>query len=150
MVPSSEFKSINELKEEKREVSILNIKKEETPESLLEIQDLTKKDPEIKIEPIPEIKIESLPEIKKEPESEIKIESMDFEEPKQTITFNNNDEILDMGTNKIEIIDVPKDVTTLEKKSEERYNAAIDDDEDTISIGSDLPSIDLTSEIVSL
>ena len=152
-VPSSQLKSIDELKRNKDEVPILNIKKEEKGEILFEIQDLEiKKEPELEIkkEPEPEVMVEPLHEVNKESKPEIKIETMNLEEPNQTIKFNNNDEILDMGTNKIEIIDVPKDINTLEKRSEDRYNASIDDDEDTIRIGSELSNIDLTNEIVSL
>jgi hypothetical protein len=67
----------------------------------------------------------------------------EMETPKASISFNNNDEILDLGTNQIEIIDVPKDLESLEKNSNHH-------DDDSFNIGESLDLGDLSNDIVEL
>ena len=91
--------------------------------------------------------MEAPPQIKTEEPPQIQVEELD--EVKQTISFNNKDEVMDLGTNKIEILDAPKDVATLEKKSEERSLAELEDDDENLKIGADI-NISLTNDIVEL
>ena len=158
-------KTDNEEKEKKPEDTTPKIEVEElksvetTPEIKVEELKSVETTPEIKVEELkpvnttPEIKVEELkplPEIKVEelkPMPEIKVEELSV--PNQTITFNNKDEVMDLGTNQIQILDAPKDVNTLEKKSEERALAEMADDEDNLKIGGDL-NISLTDDIVEL
>ena len=77
--------------------------------------------------------------------NEIKHNNLEMDLPKtmlnnndneQTIKFNNNDRVLDMGSNKEEIVNAPKDVDTLEKISDIRHEQRkleeeeYDDDDD--------------------
>ena len=103
--------------------------------------------PQIKTEELPQIQVEAPPQIKTEEPPQIQVEELD--EVKQTISFNNKDEVMDLGTNKIEILDAPKDVATLEKKSEERSLAELEDDDENLKIGADI-NISLTNDIVEL
>jgi len=149
---NDEFKSVNnEYKSEQIKINAEQVKSIETS-------------PEIKVEELkhidttPEIKVElkhidTTPEIKVE---ELKHENIGIEpqqetnnDTRQTISFNNEDQVMDLGTNKIEILDAPKDINTLEKKSEERSLAEMEDDEDNLKIGSDI-NINLTDDIVQL
>ena len=88
----------------------------------------------------------------KEPEKEpnIEIEST-IENKRPSLKFNNNDEVLDLGSNNIEIIEAPKDIPTLEKKEAERKDYyADDDDDDKLTIGDNLTDINLSNDIVEL
>ena len=156
--------------EEIKNVSTIDVEKNEEPEPIKinveEVKTIDPVVPEIKVEELkphdtsPEINVEEVktidsvvPEIKveelKPPDAspEIKVEEMN--EPKQTISFNHKDEVMDLGTNQIEILDAPKDIVSLEKKSEERSLEEMDDDEDNLKIGSDI-NINLTDDIVQL
>ena len=125
----------------KKEESQPQIKTEELP------QIKTEELPRIKTEELPQIQVEAPPQIKTEEPPQIQVEELD--EVKQTISFNNKDEVMDLGTNKIEILDAPKDVATLEKKSEERSLAELEDDDENLKIGADI-NISLTNDIVEL
>ena len=136
---NDEFKSVNnEYKSEQIKINAEQVKSIETS-------------PEIKVEELKHI--DTTPEIKVE---ELKHENIGIEpqqetnnDTRQTISFNNEDQVMDLGTNKIEILDAPKDINTLEKKSEERSLAEMEDDEDNLKIGSDI-NINLTDDIVQL
>jgi len=117
------------------------IKTEELPQIQVEAP------PQIQVEAPPQIQVEAPPQIKTEEPPQIQVEELD--EVKQTISFNNKDEVMDLGTNKIEILDAPKDVATLEKKSEERSLAELEDDDENLKIGADI-NISLTNDIVEL
>ena len=143
--------AVEELKsvETTPEIKVEELKSvETTPEMKVEELKSVETTPEMEVEELkpvittPEIKVEEL-----KPMPEIKVEELSV--PNQTITFNNKDEVMDLGTNQIQILDAPKDVTTLEKKSEERALAEMADDEDNLKIGGDL-NISLTNDIVEL
>ena len=139
----------------------LSVDKTKTIEPKLQVEEppINVEEPPIKVEELPiKVEIEKSPIKVEEPpikveEPPIKVEELpikvEIEEPKQSITFNNKDEVMDLGTNEIEILDAPKDVATLEKKSEERSLAEMEDDEDNLKIGSDI-NINLTDDIVEL
>jgi hypothetical protein len=125
------------------------IKTEELPQIQVEAppQIQVEAPPQIQVEAPPQIQVEAPPQIKTEEPPQIQVEELD--EVKQTISFNNKDEVMDLGTNKIEILDAPKDVATLEKKSEERSLAELEDDDENLKIGADI-NISLTNDIVEL
>ena len=51
------------------------------------------------------------------------------------VGFNNSDAVLDMGTNKVNVVEAPKDVTSLENKTAPIHGAAFpEDDEDSLTI----------------
>lgn len=135
---NDELKSVNnESKSEPIKINAEQVKSIETS-------------PEIKVEELKpidtttEIKVEEL-----KPENIVIEQQQETNNTRQTISFNNQDQVMDLGTNKIEILDAPKDINTLEKKSEERSLAEMEDDEDNLKIGSDI-NINLTDDIVQL
>ena len=76
------------------------------------------------------------------------IQKKKIEKPKSSLLkFNNNDSVLDMGTNKEEIINAPKTIERLEeisktqneKRKAEEAEEDDDDDDDSIKIFSDTP-----------
>lgn len=57
---------------------------------------------------------------------------------KPKVGFNNSDAVLDMGTNKVDVVEAPKDLTSLANKTAPIHGAAFPDDDDdslTISAG---------------
>ena len=137
-----------------KELNVCETKTIEPKLALPKIQEVPIKVEEplnIQIEELPKIQIEEPPKIQiEEPSIKVEVEEPPImEEPKQTITFNNTDEVMDLGTNEIEILDAPKDLATLEKKSEERTLAELEDNEDNLNIGGNI-DINLTNDIVEL
>lgn len=55
-----------------------------------------------------------------------------LEKPK--VGFNNSDAVLDMGTNKVNVVEAPKDLTSLENKTTPIHGAAFPDDDDSLTI----------------
>lgn len=54
---------------------------------------------------------------------------------KPKVGFNNSDAVLDMGTNKVDVVEAPKDLTSLANKTAPIHGAAFpDDDEDSLTI----------------
>ena len=126
--------------EEIKNIDAISLEKNDEPEAIkINVEELKSPDT------TPQIKVEEL----KPPDASPEIKVEELGEPKQTISFNHKDEVMDLGTNQIEILDAPKDIVSLEKKSEERTLAELDDDEDNLKIGNDI-DINLTNDIVQL
>jgi hypothetical protein len=54
---------------------------------------------------------------------------------KPKVGFNNSDAVLDMGTNKVDVVEAPKDLTSLANKTIPIHGAAFpDDDDDSLTI----------------